>query len=70
MLFYAFKMVVSISSLCVTLLAVFGIFGPETVWLQKPVKWVVLPFKSSLAFIKQVSNRLGVYNHLSNFDKT
>ena len=60
MLFYAFKMAVAIASLCVTLWAVFGIFGPEIVWLQKPVKWVVLPFKSSLATIKQVSNRLDI----------
>ena len=60
MLFYAFKMSVSIASLCVTLWAILGIFGPEIVWLQKPVKWVVLPLKSSLATIKQVLNRLAV----------
>ena len=33
----------------------FEIFGSEIVWVQKPVKWVVLPSKSSLATIKQVS---------------
>ena len=30
----------------------FEIFGSEIVWVQKPVKWVVLPSKSSLATIK------------------
>ena len=33
----------------------FGIFSSETVWVSKPVKWVVLSSKSSLATIKQVS---------------
>ena len=33
----------------------FEIFGSEIVWVKKTVKWVVLPSKSSLATIKQVS---------------
>ena len=53
-------MAVAIASLCVTLWAGFKIFGPEIELVKKPVKCVVLPFKSSLTTIKQVSNRLDV----------
>ena len=35
----------------------FGIFGLEIVWVQKLVKWVILPSKYSLATVKQVSKR-------------
>jgi hypothetical protein len=48
---------VAIASLSLTLWGVIGFLVWRLNWCNKPVKWVVLPFKSSLATIKQVSNR-------------